>query len=234
MNPLMQSRVCSLLSVSKLPYQLVAGLGILIAGLLLGGCEPHQLEITQSSDMSRLEEIDVRMNAGEFELAKQEVGQYTKEYPQCADGWCQLGWAHTKLDELDMAVKHFNHSIKLNPDTDNAYVGLGVVKRKKGDIEGAREAYAKAIEVFPENAEAYASMLVIELMEKNYDVAAEYGEKAWALRKDMGTIPANLAILYYYMEKEDKRQYFYDQAKRLGYHRMDTLDQIFDGTLSIH
>ena len=61
----------------------------------------------------------------------------------------------------------------------------------------------------------------------------EIVEKAWDLRKDLGSIPANLAIVYHYLGEEEKKQLYYKEAKDLGYHSMEAVDQIFDGSLSV-
>jgi hypothetical protein len=90
-----------------------------------------------------------------------------------------------------------------------------------------------ATRILPENAEAFSSLLVIEILEHNYEAAAEYGERAWALRKDLPSIPANLAVAYHYLKNEEKKMHYYEQAKKLGYHQLDRIDQIFNGSLSI-
>jgi Flp pilus assembly protein TadD len=112
---------------------------------------------------------------------------------------------------------------------DNAYVGKGVINRKNRELSKARENYLKAVEISPENAEAYASLLVIELMEGHDEKAVEYGEKAWALRKDYALIPANLAVAYHYAGDVKKRDHFYEEAKRLGYPNLEGLREIFSG-----
>ena len=74
---------------------------------------------------------------------------------------------------------------------------------------------------------------MIEIAEGNDAKAVEYGEKAWALRKNLASIPANLAIAYHLVGNTAKRDEFYQHAERLKYHRLDTLQDIFTGKKSI-
>ncbi len=204
---------------------------LLMLLLFFVGCE--ESIGTSTRDIARLERIDARFKAGELDYALRETTKYTAEYPSCDQGWCLRGWTHAKLDELDAAVDSFERAIELNPRNDNAYVGLGVIHRKEGNLGAARDAYSQAIQILPNNAEAFSSLLVIEILEGNYEKAVEYGEKAWALRKDLPSIPANLAIAYHYVGNEARKQHYYNEAKRLEYHQLDLVEQIFDGTLAI-
>ena len=151
------------------------------------GCEDFSKSPTR--DIPRLEGINTHFMAGEFEYTLSETTKYTAEYPNCYQGWRLHGWAHAKLDNLDAAVDSFEKAIQLNSQADNAYVGLGVVHRKKGNLNAARDAYSEAIRIEPDNAEAFSSLMVIEIIEKDYPEAIEHGEKAWAIRKDLGKYP---------------------------------------------
>ncbi len=199
--------------------------------LVLGACD--RIAQSPKHDLPRIKAIDARFNEGDYEYALKETLKYTTDYPDCEQGWCLLGWSYVKLDNLEPASDSFNKAITLNPKFDNAFVGLGVLRRKAGDLEGARQAYTEATRILPENAEAFSSLLVIEILEHNYHAAVAYGEKAWALRKDLPSIPANLAIAYHYLGNEEKKLHFYQQAKLLGYHKLDVIQEIFAGTMVI-
>jgi Flp pilus assembly protein TadD len=203
----------------------------LLLVLSFAGCKDAAK--TASDDAGRLEKIDRKFNDGDFEYTVRESMNYVQTYPRSFKGWGLLGWAYVKTDQLDKAQESFDKSLTLNPKWDNAYVGKGAMYRKKGENGNARKSYLKAIELLPENAEAYSSLLVIELLEKNNKRAVEYGEKAWALRKDSPTIPANLAVAYHYLGDKSKRDQFYEHAARLGYHRLESLKDIFDGKTSL-
>jgi Tfp pilus assembly protein PilF len=195
------------------------------------GCDDN----TSSSvgDVQRLATIDERFNLGAFDYARTVMQQYIKNYPQSVDGWNLLGWTYAKTDELDKANESFDKSLQLDPKNDNAYVGKGVIFRKQGNNEQAKASYLKAIEIKPNNAEAFSSLMTIEIMAGNNDKAVEFGERAWALRKDLAGIPANLAIGYHLIGDHAKRELFFEKAKSMKYHNMEGLKDIFDGKTEI-
>ena len=187
----------------------------------------------KSDDTNTLISIDRKLNSGQYDDAIQEGEKYVQDYPGSYKGWNLLGWAYLKTDNLKKAEQCFSKSISINDKSDNAYVGKGVLYRKMNRLDQAKQSYLKAISIVPRNAEAYSSMLVIELMEGNDKKAVEYGEKAWAIRKDLPSIPANLAIAYHYLGEPEKRDEFYKLAEDLGYHNMQAIEDIINGKTSI-
>lgn len=197
------------------------------------GSQQTQLEEQAEDDQARLNAIDNRFIAGDFEYAVTALTKYVEEYPESPQAWSLLGWAYGKTDQYEIAEECFQKAIQLNPNWDNAYVGIGALYRKTGKIDKAREAYLNAIKIYPENGEAYSSLLVLELIEGNDEKAVEYGELGWKLRQDLPSIAANLSVAYHYLGNEAKRDEFYEHAKRLQYHRLQQLDDIFIGKMSI-
>lgn len=186
-----------------------------------------------SDEEARLQKLDAKLNRGEYDSVIEEMQDFLKDHPKSAKGHVLLGWAYAKTDQLEKGEQHFDKALALDPKWDNAYVGKGVIARTRGDLGAARNCYLKAIDLVPENAEAFSSLLVIEVLERNDKKAVEYGEKAWGLRKDLATIPANLAIAYHYTGQVEKRDEMYGHAERLGYHQLDTLRSIFAGDVSL-
>ncbi len=207
----------------------------LLSILVLAGCNELSTPALapQSDDLQRVELMDQRFNAGDFEYVVEEGTKYVQEYPNSLQGWSLLGWGCVKTDDFERAQQCFDKTLELNPKWDNAFVGKGVIFRKQGDNENARKSYLQAIALVPDNAEAFSSLLVIELMEGNDDKAIEYGEKAWKLRKDEGSIPANLAVAYHYSGNTEQRDKYYKAAEQLNYRNLGSLQDIFDGTISI-
>ena len=205
---------------------------ITISALLaLTGCD--NIVQTASDDVPRLRKIEARLLQKDFDYALPESEKYVQEYPESALGWTQLGWVHVKNDKVEQAQECFEKALGFNPKLDNAHVGKGVTFRALGDNESARKCYLKAISIVPENAEAFSSLLVIEILEGNDEKAVEYGEKSWALRKDLSGIPANLSIAYHYIGDTAKRDEFYKHAERLKYPSLPALQEIFEGEISL-
>ena len=198
--------------------------------LVFTGCT-NVLEKTD--DTNRILKIDKKLAERDFDYALRESQKYVDDYPESAAGWCVMGWAYAKSGDPSKAHECFDKSLKLEPSKDNALVGKGAAYRAQGENENAKQSYLKAIKLVPDNAEAYSSLLVIELLDGNYKQAVAYGEKAWRLRKDLASIPANLSIAYHYLGNNAKRDEFFKHSERLEYHGLETLQQIFDGEMSL-
>jgi Flp pilus assembly protein TadD len=197
-------------------------LAVIVLMSLLHGC-------TGSDDNARLVEINRQIIAGQYASAVQSAEKYVAGYPDSYKGYSVLGWAYLKNDQPEKAEASFDRAISINENWDNAYVGKGVLFRQQGKLDLARQSYLKATSLVPDNAEAFSSLVVIELIEGNNAKAVEYGERAWALRKDYPSIPANLAIAYHYLGNMQKRDEFYQHAQRLGYHDLQAVKDIFSG-----
>ncbi|MEM7478068.1 MAG: tetratricopeptide repeat protein [Planctomycetota bacterium] len=208
--------------------QLLCSLAILSAFI---GCS--KFGELGSNDWDRFIAIQDGFDKGDFEYVLAECPKYLEDYPKSDEAWNVLGWAHLKFDEFPEAEECFDRALELNPKCDNAYVGKGSMYRKLGSNDKARASYAEAIKLVPDNAEAYTSLLVVELLEGNHQAAVDAGEKGWQYRKDYAVIPANLSIAYHFLGDFAKRDEFYAHAKRLQYYRMDTLDEIISGELTL-
>ncbi len=204
---------------------------LLVSSLVFSSCA----ESTERSidNIPRLVEINRILTSGNAEKARVEATQYVQDYPHSFQGWGLRGWVSLDFDEVESAVGFFDKALILNPKWDNAYVGKGVAFRKLGDNHKARAAYLQAISIAPKNPEAFSSLLVIELSDGNSERAVEYGEKAWALRKDHPNIAANLAVAYHYFGNQEKRDLYFEHAVRLGYSNIEAVRNIFNGTDSI-
>ncbi len=202
---------------------------LLIGSVWLGA------QVTSSSDSFETELLEMRKlyDRGEYEQLIAKTDEYLDRHPESAIVRSQMGWAYLKLDCPGKAEDCFKEALSLDSNWDNAYVGLGVLYRGLGETEMARASYGEAIKLAPNNAEAFSSLLVIELIEGNDAQAVEYGERAWELRKTDASIAANLSVAYHYAGDFEKRDIFYGHARRLGYHGLVGLKDIFEGRSSL-
>jgi tetratricopeptide (TPR) repeat protein len=180
-------------------------------------------------NLTTVRDLDQALNNAQYDHVIKHAQIYLDEYPESDQVWILLGWAYAKTDNVDKSKECFDKALAINKSNDNAYVGLGVVYRKLGDNDKARESYAEALRLLPKNPEALSSLLVIELLEGQHDQAVDYGERAWKMRKNLASIPANLAIAYHYTKNTAKRDYYYQKARELDYHDMSALDDIIAG-----
>ena len=228
-NELMVAKPAGLVAVGVSEMRFFQRMTLLAVCLSLAGCGQG----LSNDDVDRLLELDQRYNAGDAEYVIEQATAYVQQYPKSHRGWSLIGWAHVDLEQLSEARDCFRKALQIEPSWDNGYVGLGVVCRREGKLAEARENYLQAIRLVPDNAEAFSSLLVIELMEGNDKLAVEYGERAWAIRDNYASIPANLSIAYHYLGDEQKRDEYFEHAKRLNYDRLDSLLDVFSGEASI-
>ena len=74
-----------------------------------------------------------------------------KSNKECAETYYNCGLAHSKKDELELAIADYTKAINLKPDYADAYYNRGVAYRIKGDYKLAITDYTKAIEIEPNN-----------------------------------------------------------------------------------
>lgn len=199
---------------------------LLVISITFTGC-------SRKDNLAQLLKLDEALQNGQNEQVISDASKYLEKYPESFKGWNIVGWAYLDEDNLEEAEKCFDKAISINNKADNAYVGKGVLYRKTGELDKARECYLQSISITEENPEAYSSLAVIEMMEDNNEKAVEYGEKAWKLRKDSATIAANLSVAYHYTGNLEKRDDYYEHASDLGYDKLETLKEIFDGKATI-
>src|SRR5688572_33398296 len=95
----------------------------LVIVFIFAGC--RDAAKTVSEDSPRLERIDRRFEAGDFDYALREAAKYVQAYPRSFKGWGLLGWAYLKTDQLEKAQECFDKSLRINPQWENAHVGKG-------------------------------------------------------------------------------------------------------------
>lgn len=224
-----------------------ASLRAAVCGVLLGACERVadladdegvaqrvvESVLLPDDDMQRLGELDRRVDQGAYASAIDELPRYIAEHPKSYRAWSLLGFAYARSDQPDRALAAFDESLKLNPEWDNAYVGKGVVHRMRGELDEALASYRRAIELSPRNSHAYTSIAVIEIQRGNDDAAVAAAEQAWSLDRRTPEVAANLAVAYHYAGDTAKRQEMYEHAERLGYPKLESLDDIFAGRSSL-
>ena len=199
---------------------------MLIGLLLLSGCDGTQ-------DRVQLERIAAVIDQGNHAQAAADLENYVNVYPNDDLAWTILGNVYQELDKFDEAQSAYDSAIKINPEQFQAITGLGVLHRKRGNYDEAMQAYEKAVSINPNYAEAYSSMTTIALKQEDDAKALEYARKGYDLDSKNAVIAANLAIAYHYNNDVENRDKLKRIAGQLGYDKVDTLEQIFSGELTI-
>lgn len=203
----------------------VAALAVL---LLLAACR----EAKSPADR-RLNEIARVYRHGDPRQAVTQLKEFVRTYPNHDLGWTILGHAYEDLDQDRNAADSYRRALALNPKRAEAETGMGILARKRGDDEEAMRRYRHATELNPKYAQVWSSMAVLALRRGEDKDALRYAEKAWELDDEDPAIAANLAIVYHYNGNKQKRDELTEKAKDLGYQKIDRLQEIYRGEMTI-
>ena len=181
----------------------------------------------------QLDEIARVYERGETRDAITQLKDFVRTYPDHDLAWTILGHAYEDLDQDRNAGDSYRRALALNPKSAEAETGMGILARKKGDDEEAMRRYRHAAELDPDYAQVWSSMAVIALRNSQDRDGLRYAEKAWALDDEDPTIAANLAVAYHYNGDIAKRDEMTEHAKDLGYRKLDRLQQVYRGDITI-
>jgi Flp pilus assembly protein TadD len=180
-----------------------------------------------------LRNISKSYQQGDFQTAVSKLKVYLQAKPNDDLAWTILGNAYEKLKDDKNAEASYLKALKINPKRFEALTGMGILQRKRKNYDAALSYYQKSLAINPNYAQAYTSMSVIALKQNKDKQALEYAKKAYDLEKNEPVITANLAIAYHYNGMKDLRDKMTQKAKDLGYQKMDVLQNIYSGKMTI-
>ncbi len=196
------------------------------AALLAAGCGPKE-------DSAELVRIGALLDRGNAAGAEQRAQAYVKRHPAHALGWVILAKVLDQRDKPDEAVAANRRALELDPRAAQAHTNLGIIHRRRKEYDLAMESYRKAVEIDPGHAQAWSSMAVIELKRNRDAEALAFARKAATLDPEDPVMAANLAVALHYNGQVEERDQAFETARRLGYKKMDALQDIFDGKTTV-
>jgi tetratricopeptide (TPR) repeat protein len=98
---------------------------------------------------SRTNLVQALMTAKHFVVAKALLLELAEERPDDGQIRHQLGKACFELNEIDLAIEHFERALALNPKDADSLYWIGGIKQRNGDVAAARIAYARAEQIQP-------------------------------------------------------------------------------------
>ena len=109
----------------------------------------------------------------------------TRNYPNFAASFTNLGLLYLKQEKLAEAEHAFKQAIILNPGDAVAYNHLGVVLRQGGQFDQARQAYENALGINAGYASAHLNLGILnDLYLQNLDTALQHYQRYQALTGD--------------------------------------------------
>jgi tetratricopeptide (TPR) repeat protein len=108
-----------------------------------------------------------------------------------------LGIAHSKKGEYDLAIEDFTQAIKLNRKYAGPFQGRGEAYAHKGEYDLAIPDFDQAIKLDPDYAEAFYNRGLAHFQMHRYDRAILGYEQAIKLRPDFAEAFYNLGYAHY-------------------------------------
>ncbi|HET7853858.1 MAG TPA: tetratricopeptide repeat protein [Candidatus Methylomirabilis sp.] len=203
---------------------------LLVVLLFLLGCGDTSPVGRSSSDLDAISKI---YKQGDPKSAIEKLNEYLKSKPNDDMAWTILGNAYLDLDQQENAEAAYKKALEINSNGFQAITSMGILRRKQGKYDEALAYYEKALAINPKYAQAYSSMTVIALKQEKDAKALEYAKKAYDLDRTDPVIVANLAVAYHYNGMAELRGKTTKEAKKLGYAKIDRLEKIYSGELTI-
>ncbi|KTF71305.1 hypothetical protein cypCar_00047970 [Cyprinus carpio] len=73
-----------------------------------------------------------------------------KQNPMLAEAYSNLGNVYKERGQLQEAIDHYRHALRLKPDFIDGYINLAAALVAAGDMEGAVQAYVSALQYNPD------------------------------------------------------------------------------------
>ena len=162
-----------------------------MTAFVLAGCEtlPEKQSVAQpvipAGAKATYSRAISAVKAGQDKKAIQLFTGLTRDYPDFAASFTNLGLLYLKQEKLTEAEHAFNQAIILNPADAVAYNHLGVVLRQRGQFVQARKAYEKALGINAGYASAHLNLGILnDLYLQNLDTALQHYQRYQVLTGD--------------------------------------------------
>lgn len=167
-------------------------IALLAAAVILTGCEtlPEKSSASQPVEVpagakSTYARAVSAVKAGRDAQAIQLFSGLTRDYPDFAAGYTNLGLLYLKSNKIADAEHVLNQAIMLNPGDAVAYNHLGVVLRQRGEFEQARQAYLNALRINSRYAGAHLNLGILhDIYLHDLGVALQNYQKYQTLTSD--------------------------------------------------
>lgn len=89
----------------------------------------------------------------------------------------RAGTAALAAGDMDAALRHFNHALRLKPRYDVAWIARGQALLRMGDLDGALKSFAEAIVIRPHGEDSWSALAaVLHRLGRHAEEIEAYGE----------------------------------------------------------
>lgn len=146
---------------------------------------PIETKTAPAAAKAAFQQAVADLEAGNLEAANRSLIALTREYPQLAGPWTNLGIVYMRSGRLQEARSALEEAVRLNPRMAAAHNQLGILHRQAGRFDAAERAYRAALAADPDYSYAHLNLGVL------YDVylrrpaqALEHYQRYEQLAKD--------------------------------------------------
>ncbi|HET8546381.1 MAG TPA: tetratricopeptide repeat protein [Bryobacteraceae bacterium] len=125
----------------------------------------------------------------------------------------KLGIAHHQMLQFDIARKHYQRAIKLNPKYAEAINNLGTIYYAQKSYRRAIGQYKRALKLTPESASIYSNLGYAQFARKQYGLAMESFNKALELDPQVFERRSTQGVLLQERSVEERAKFYYYVAK---------------------
>ena len=166
-------------------------LAMVAAVFILAGCETLPEKLTTAEPVvpagakATYAQAISAVKAGHDKKAIQLFSGLTREYPDFAASFTNLGLLYLKQEKLTEAEHAFMQAITIHPADAIAYNHLGVVLRQRGQFDQARQAYENALRINASYASAHLNLGILnDIYLQNLETALQHYQRYQNLTGD--------------------------------------------------
>lgn len=127
--------------------------------------------------------------------------------------WNKIGIAYHQMMQLDVAKKHYERAIKLNPRYPEAINNLGTVHYARKSYRRAIGQYRKALKLAPQSASIYSNLGTAYFARKKYQDAADAYQTALSLDPEVFEHRSSYGVMLQERSVEERAKFHYYLAK---------------------
>jgi tetratricopeptide (TPR) repeat protein len=144
---------------------------------------------------------------------REAVDAYGEEIKSTAVLINKIGIAYHQMLELDLAKKHYERAIKIDPKYSEAINNLGTIHYAKRSYRRAIKQYKKALKINPQSASIYSNLGTAHFARKKYKDAAEAYDKALSLDPEVFERRSSHGVLLQERSVQERAKFHFYMAK---------------------
>jgi tetratricopeptide (TPR) repeat protein len=154
---------------------------------------------------------------GDIYMARKMYREAIETYKQAPQDsaviWNKTGIAYHQMVQLDIAKKHYEKAIKLNPKYSEAINNLGTVHYARRSYRRAINAYKKALRLTPKSASIYSNLGTAYFARKKYKQAFEAYQVALSLDPEVFEHRSTYGVMLQERTVEERAKFHYYLAR---------------------